>query len=99
MFGWLKKNDNTPMYQIVEKHDVETDTYVQGVRIMSGEYSGVVFVTSGKVSLKPKGEEFELNYQYDVCVLPKDMVIDHDKFSPIVGNIIMDIIQKEHNAS
>ena len=88
-----------PSYSLVEKHDKENDRFIQGVKITSGEFNGVVFTTSDKVSLKPNGESFDLNYEYRVEYAPEGVDVSHEKISSTVGNIIMDIIQKEHNAS
>lgn len=87
-----------PEYMLVEKHDKENDTYVQGVRITSGEFANVVFTTADKVSIKKNGDAFDLNYEYRIEYAPEGVDVSHETISSTVGNIIMDIIQKEHNA-
>lgn len=83
-------------YALVEKKI--GDVFVQGVRITAGKYSGLVFTTSSQVKFKVEdGGEVKLDYQYKIEYKPESISIDDiapEKLDKIVGDIILDIVEK-----
>lgn len=91
LFSLLKKDDKIPEYDHVERK-IDEEFVQVATRIKSGQYEGVIFSVGG-VSMTEEGEEIKLNYQYRIEHLPEGM--DVSKIDTTIGDIIMDVIQKD----
>lgn len=92
-----KKEENTS-YQLVECK-LDDEHFQQGIRLTSGKYSGVIFTTGPKVSFSEENGSVKLNFKYNIEYRPKHLVeIFHTEFEVIVGDIILELIQKDLNA-
>jgi hypothetical protein len=85
-------------YQLVECK-LDEEHFQQGIRLTSGKYSGVIFTTGPKVSFSEEAGHVKLNFKYNLEYKPKDLIIEHSEFESIVGDIILELIEKDLNAS
>lgn len=92
-----KEESEVPQYTFVERK-VDDELIQVATRIQSGKYKDLIFST-GRISLLPKqngeeGQNFELNYTYLVEHKPEGLEEGED-LNKIVGDIIMDALQKD----
>lgn len=85
-------------YQLVECK-LDDEHFQQGIRLTSGKYSGVIFTTGPKVSFSEENGSVKLNFKYNLEYTPKDLIIEHSEFESIVGDIILELIEKDLNAA
>lgn len=87
-------------YVLVEKK-MDEEHFRQGVKLLDGKYAGLIFTTSPKIGLIPQEDgSIKLAYSYVVERLPAGMKEDEVSFfemEKIVGDVIMDIINQDHN--
>lgn len=88
-----------PEYILVERVFSE-DFVVTGVKITSGEFAGLIFTSAPQVQFKPNPDgTVSLSYTYNIEVPPKDKTAMNDKpkVDKLIGDIILDIIDKNHS--
>lgn len=96
---FTKKKPERVSYQLVEAQ-LDNEHYRQGVRIMSGKYSGLVFTTRPKVELKEVEGQYHLNFEYNVEYAPATITeINHSELKIVVGDILLELIEKDYDAS
>jgi hypothetical protein len=93
LFG--KKTDS--LYELVETK-IDEEHYRQGIRINLGKYAGVVVTTSPKIEIKEENDLLKVIFDYNVEYHPNNIQIDHQELRQIVGDCIVDIIQKDFHA-
>jgi hypothetical protein len=98
MFDFFKKKKQKIQYQLVEAA-LDDQHFRQGIRIMSGKYAGLVFTTRPKVELKEVDGQMHLNFQYNIEFMPEKIKIDHQELKSIIGDILLELIEKDYNAS
>ncbi len=101
MFNFFKKPKETKKsinYQLVEAQ-LDPEHFRQGIRITSGKYKGLVFTTRPKVEIKEVDGQYHLNFEYNVEYCPTAVKPDHSEMKTIVGDILMELIEKDINAT
>ena len=98
-FKRTSKTVSDSEYELVE-HPLDDGGAVPGVRLLKEPYAGVIVTISPKVSVKVVDEELRVSFDYNVVFMPTGMgPIDHSTFKPIIGDIVVDIMQKDYDAT
>lgn len=88
-----------PEYILVERVFSE-EFVVTGVKITSGEFAGLIFTSAPQVQFKPNPDgTVSLSYTYNIEIPSSDLsaMDDKAKVDKLVGDIILDIIDKNHS--
>lgn len=98
-FGLNKAPYAIPQYILVEKQ-INPELIVSGIKVTSGPLDGMVVTTSPTVEFKetPSGE-IKVKFEYVVQIPPKDksFIKNNELIERVVGDIIIDIIEKDQN--
>lgn len=92
----LFSGSKLPKYSVVEK-SIGEDEYIQGIKITSGKYTGLIFTTSPSVEFLPQEDgNVSMKFEYLIQGYPEEMTLpSDDKLQELVGDIILDIIEKD----
>lgn len=97
--GFFKKEPASPAkYELVEQ-TLSDGSFVQGVRILLEPYTGIVVTVSPKVEIKEVDDGLHLAFDFNIVSNPNNAEANYELLRPVVGDIILDIIEKDYNAS
>ena len=97
LFGHKEVSTDSVTYELVETQ-MDEEHFRQGIRIIGGKYNRVIVTTSPKVQFKQENDNLKLVFDYVIEYQPDELVIDHTELRQVVGDIILDIIDKDNNA-
>ena len=99
MFWFRKKKPSAPAtYEIMEQA-LKDGSIVPGVKILIEPYVGVIVTISPKVEVKEIEDALHVIFDFNIVSNPTGVEIEYAELKPIVGDIVVDIMQKDYNAS
>ncbi len=73
---------------------------MQCIGIKTGKYAGVVY-KYGKVSVGEENEDGKLPFKYEFDILDSNLIpreeFDGDEWPRLIGDILVDVIDRQHN--
>lgn len=90
-----KEEQSVNLYELVERA-TDDGGFRQGIRILHPKYKGVVVEVAPTVSVKETDDGLKVSFDYDVVTNAKNLTIDRNELTQIVGDCIVDIIQKDY---
>lgn len=82
-------------YELVE-YQLDDKTFRQGIRLLNSKYDGVIVTIDPMVKLDPQEDQLKLSFGFTVEANPNNIEIDKDELHPIVGNIIVELIENDY---
>ncbi len=100
VLAWMKKLWKKPISPIFpEPEDVTQYTYVDGneqqnIKILSGEFTGVVF-EYGSVKFLEENDSIRVDFDYNLIENPNEVEVKPHQVTTVFGDIIMDVLERE----
>lgn len=82
-------------YELVE-NEIDDEIFRQGIRLLHQEYHGVVVTIDPKVQVVPEPDRLVIKFDFDVMSNPNNIEIDRALLHPIIGDIIVDLMNKDY---
>lgn len=93
-FRSKSKKSDLP-YELVE-NEIDDDIFRQGIRLLHPEYAGVIVTIDPKVQVVPEPDKLVIKFDFDVMSNPNNVEIDKVLLHPIIGDIIVDLMNKDY---
>lgn len=82
-------------YELVE-NEIDDDIFRQGIRLLHSEYNGIIVTIDPKVQVVPELDRLVIKFDFDVMSNPNNIEIDKALLHPIIGDIIVDLMNKDY---
>ena len=94
-FLFNRNKGSDKQYELVE-YQLDDKTFRQGIRLLNSKYDGVIVTIDPMVKLDPQEDQLKLSFGFTVEANPNSIEIDKDELHPIIGNIIVELIENDY---
>jgi hypothetical protein len=91
------KKKSRLQYELVES-EIDQDTFRQGIRLTDSIYNGIVVTIDPIVKVKEDGDQLRVAFNFVIEANPHGIEVSMDELRPIIGDIIVDLMNKDYNA-
>lgn len=91
------KPESKKLYELVE-YQIAESSFRDGIRLFHPEFYGVVVTLDPKVKVDTSDDAMKLSFDFSIEYVPAGIVATKPMLHNIVGDIIVDLIQSDHNA-
>lgn len=83
-------------YELVECK-IDENTFRQGIRLTDPLYNGIVVTVDPVVKVKEENDMLNITFDFTIESNPSHIEVTKDQLRPVVGDIIVDLMQQDFN--